>query len=179
MNPDRNECWTRWIRACASQRSKLRARGFADAGIRACYFLQFGYPGEQWEDIQKTIELVRNTRPDDIGVSFSYPLPGTAFFDRVQEQIGSKRNWTDSDDLCLMFKAAYKDEFYLSLRNALHAEVDSWHNNGPARWTGFPFGVEYSRSNKPAENLRRPASRILNRPAADQLVHLQTAQPAR
>jgi hypothetical protein len=54
------------------------------------------------------------------------------FFDRVQEQIGSKRNWTDSDDLCLMFKAAYKDEFYLSLRNALHAEVDSWHSNGSA-----------------------------------------------
>jgi anaerobic magnesium-protoporphyrin IX monomethyl ester cyclase len=103
-------------------RARLR-----DAGIRACYFLQFGYPGEQGEDIQQTIELVRSTRPDDIGVSVSYPLPGTAFFNRVQEQIGSKSNWTDSDDLCLMFKATYKDEFYLAIRNALHAEVDSWH----------------------------------------------------
>ena len=34
-------------------------------GIRACYFLQFGYPGENWQDIQKTIALVRDTRPDD------------------------------------------------------------------------------------------------------------------
>ena len=109
-----------------------RAR-LGDAGIRACYFLQFGYPGEQWDDIQQTIELVRNTRPHDIGVSFSYPLPGTAFFDRVREQIGSKTNWTDSDDLCLMFTAAYKDEFYLALRNALHAEVDSWRDNGSAK----------------------------------------------
>src|SRR6202040_4484058 len=89
-------------------------RRLGDAGIRACYFLQFGYPGEQWEDIQKTIELVRTTRPDDIGVSFSYPLPGTAFFERVREQMGAKSNWTDSDDLCLMFTAAYKDEFYLA-----------------------------------------------------------------
>jgi anaerobic magnesium-protoporphyrin IX monomethyl ester cyclase len=97
-----------------------------DAGIHACYFLQFGYPGEQWDDIQKTIDLVRKTRPHDIGVSFSYPLPGTAFYDRVRDQIGSKKNWTDSDDLCLMFTAAYKDEFYLALRDALHAEVDSW-----------------------------------------------------
>jgi radical SAM superfamily enzyme YgiQ (UPF0313 family) len=109
-----------------------RAR-LGDAGIPACYFLQFGYPGEQWEDIQKTIELVRNTRPHDIGVSFSYPLPGTAFFDRVQEQIGSKANWTDSDDLCLMFTAAYKDDFYLALRNALHAEVDFWRDSGSAK----------------------------------------------
>ena len=46
-------------------------------GIRACFFLQFGYPGETWEDIEKTIALVRETRPDDIGVSVSYPLPGT------------------------------------------------------------------------------------------------------
>jgi anaerobic magnesium-protoporphyrin IX monomethyl ester cyclase len=97
-----------------------------DEGIRACYFLQFGYPGETWEDIQQTIALVRNTRPDDVGISFSYPLPGTVFYERVQEQIGVKRNWTDSDDLCVMFRAAYKDEFYLALRNALHAEVNSW-----------------------------------------------------
>jgi len=98
----------------------------ADKGISACYFLQFGYPGETWDDIQQTIALVRNTRPDDIGISFSYPLPGTVFYERVYEQIGIKRNWTDSDDLCLMFRAAYKDEFYMALRNALHAEVNSW-----------------------------------------------------
>jgi anaerobic magnesium-protoporphyrin IX monomethyl ester cyclase len=105
----------------------------ADEGIRACYFLQFGYPGETWEDIQQTIALVRNTHPDDIGISFSYPLPGTVFYERVQEQIGAKRNWTDSDDLCVMFRAAYKDEFYMALRNALHAEVNSWKNDDSSK----------------------------------------------
>ena len=54
------------------------------AGIRACYFLQFGYPGETWDDIQQTIALVRDTRPDDIGVSVSYPLPNTRFYEKVQ-----------------------------------------------------------------------------------------------
>jgi anaerobic magnesium-protoporphyrin IX monomethyl ester cyclase len=152
-----------------------------DAGIRACYFLQFGYPGEYWEDIQKTIELVRNTRPDDIGVSFSYPLPGTAFFDRVQEQIGAKSNWTDSDDLCLMFKAAYKDEFYLSLRNALHAEVDSWHNNGPSTgnkdWASLwekVFVLEQTSRNSEVTSFTH-----FEAPGRDQLVNLQAAQPAR
>jgi len=96
------------------------------AGIRACYFLQFGYPGESWAEIQQTIALVRSTRPDDIGVSVSYPLPGTAFYERVRAQIGTKRNWTDSDDLCAMFTAAYDDSFYIALRDALHAEVASW-----------------------------------------------------
>jgi hypothetical protein len=76
--------------------------------------------------LQQTIALVRETRPDDIGISFSYPLPGTVFYDRVQAQLGPKRNWTDSDDLCIMFKAAYNTDFYRAVREALHAEVDSW-----------------------------------------------------
>jgi anaerobic magnesium-protoporphyrin IX monomethyl ester cyclase len=155
-----------------------RAR-LGDVGIRACFFLQFGYPGEHWEEIQQTIELVRNTRPDDIGVSFSYPLPGTAFFERVREQIGSKKNWTDSDDLCLMFKAAYKDEFYVSLRNALHAEVDSWQNAGSAASNGDcvslwekVFALEQTSRNSEA-TIFTPSATEGSR---NQLVHLQVAQ---
>lgn len=104
-----------------SARSLLKA-----TGIRACYFLQFGYPGESWADLQETIAFVRETRPDDVGISFSYPLPGTAFYERVQEQLGEKRNWTDSDDLCIMFTAAYSTEFYRAVRDALHEEVNAW-----------------------------------------------------
>ncbi len=105
----------------AKARENLRQEG-----IRACYFLQFGYPGETWDDILKTVELVRDTRPDDIGVSVSYPLPGTKFYDRVREQLGEKTNWSDSEDLAMMFKGAYTGEFYRALHDALHAQVDSW-----------------------------------------------------
>jgi anaerobic magnesium-protoporphyrin IX monomethyl ester cyclase len=105
-----------------------RAR-LKQAGIRACYFLQFGYPGEGWAELQQTIALVRETRPDDVGISFSYPLPGTRFYDRVDAQLGRKRNWTDSDDLCIMFTAAYSTDFYRAVRDALHAEVDSWRDH--------------------------------------------------
>jgi radical SAM superfamily enzyme YgiQ (UPF0313 family) len=101
-------------------------RHLKEAGIRACYFLQFGYPGETWAELQETIAFVRETRPDDIGISFSYPLPGTAFYERVQTQLGPKRNWTDSDDLCIIFEAAYNTGFYRAVRDALHAEVDTW-----------------------------------------------------
>jgi anaerobic magnesium-protoporphyrin IX monomethyl ester cyclase len=158
---------------------KVARERLSDAGIRACYFLQFGYPGEHWEDIQKTIELVRTTRPDDIGVSFSYPLPGTAFFDRVQEQIGAKSNWTDSDDLCLMFTAAYKDEFYLALRNALHAEVDWWHGRagGGQDWVSLwdkVFALEETSRNSEATSFAPFESS-----GREQFVHLEAIQPAR
>src|SRR5438034_11787800 len=88
-------------------------------GIRACFFLQVGYPGEDWEDIRKTIQMVRETAPDDIGVSVSYPLPGTKFYHRVAAQLGEKRNWSDSDDLAMMFRGSYTNDFYQALHDAL------------------------------------------------------------
>jgi radical SAM superfamily enzyme YgiQ (UPF0313 family) len=117
----------------ANARKRLK-----NAGIRACFFLQFGYPGETWIDLQKTIALVRRLRPDDVGISFSYPLPGTAFYERVQTQLGPKRNWVDSDDLCIMFRAAYTTDFYRAVRDALHAEVDSWRNPQDPRNSEIP-----------------------------------------
>lgn len=107
----------------------VRARdNLRQHGIRACFFLQFGYPGETWTEIQETLRLVRQTRPDDIGVSVSYPLPGTKFYQQVQAQLGAKSNWVDSEDLSMMFKGAYSSEFYRAVHDALHAEVDSWYS---------------------------------------------------
>jgi anaerobic magnesium-protoporphyrin IX monomethyl ester cyclase len=92
-------------------------------GIRACFFLQFGYPGETWLEIEETIRMVRETAPDDIGVSISYPLPGTKFHEMVSNQLGSKSNWSHSGDLSMMFHGAYSSEFYRALSAALHLEV--------------------------------------------------------
>ena len=104
-------------------------------GIRACYFLQFGYPGETWAEIEKTIELVRETRPDDIGVSVSYPLPGTAFHQMVSSQLGPKENWADSDDLDMMFQGAFTTDFYRALADALHVEVREGRAAAEDAWT--------------------------------------------
>ena len=91
--------------------------------VRACFFLQFGYLGEDWSDIDQTIQMVRQTQPDDVGVSVSYPLPGTKFHQIVSAQLGVKQNWSDSADLSMMFRGAYPTEFYRALTEAVHLEV--------------------------------------------------------
>jgi len=95
------------------------------AGIRACYFLQFGYPGELIEDVAATVALVRETLPDDIGVSVSYPLPGTRFHDMVRWQLGDKDHWTESDDLAMMFEGRYRTPFYRRLHDWLHRDLEA------------------------------------------------------
>jgi len=68
--------------------------------------------------------MVGETVPDDIGVSVSYPLPGTKFHQRVAAQLEEKRNWSDSDDLAMMFRGSYTNHFYQALHDALHLEVE-------------------------------------------------------
>ncbi len=92
-------------------------------GIRAGMFLQFGYLGEEWVDIESTIRLVRDTKPDDIGVSVSYPMPNTGFHQIVKTQLGAKENWSDSGDLARMFQSQFPAELYRALADALHMEV--------------------------------------------------------
>ncbi|MBI3510217.1 MAG: B12-binding domain-containing radical SAM protein [Bacteroidetes bacterium] len=88
--------------------------------IHPALFLQFGYPGEMKEDIEKTIALVDELQPDDIGISVSYPLPGTKFYETVKTELVQKQNWSDSDDLELMFSNFYPKEFYRILHRYVH-----------------------------------------------------------
>ncbi len=89
-------------------------------GIKACFFLQFGYSGENMSDIKRTIDLVEELSPDDIGISVSYPLPGTKFYERVKNELVNKQNWTDSDDLDMMFNSTYSSDFYRLLQRYVH-----------------------------------------------------------
>jgi anaerobic magnesium-protoporphyrin IX monomethyl ester cyclase len=99
-------------------RARLRA-----VGIRVGFFIQLGYLGEELMDVLATRRLIDNARPDDVGVSVSYPLPGTKFHELVKEQLRGKTHWRESDDLEMMFQGTYNSEFYRAVRNLLHDQV--------------------------------------------------------
>jgi radical SAM superfamily enzyme YgiQ (UPF0313 family) len=95
------------------------------AGLRVGFFLQFGYPGETRADIERTLQMVRDCQPDDIGMSVSYALPGTKFYERVKLELGDKQNWVDSSDLAMMYQGPFTTEFYRHLHLVLHKEFRS------------------------------------------------------
>jgi anaerobic magnesium-protoporphyrin IX monomethyl ester cyclase len=99
-------------------RARLKA-----VGIRVGFFIQLGYLGEELVDLLATRRLLDNARPDDVGVSVSYPLPGTKFHDLVKKQLRAKTNWQESDDLDMMFQGTYTSDFYRAIRDLLHDQV--------------------------------------------------------
>jgi len=89
-------------------------------GIHPSFFIQFGYLGETKEDIKKTIRMINELLPYEIGISVSYPLPGTLFYEKVKNDLKEKANWTDSDELALMFRNTYQPAFYKQLHRYVH-----------------------------------------------------------
>jgi len=90
-------------------------------GIRVAFFLQFGYLGETKEDIDSTIDMVLNLMPNEIGISVSYPLPGTKFYENVKQTLKEKKNWNDSDDLAMMFQSTFTPAYYKVLHRYVHS----------------------------------------------------------
>ncbi len=91
-------------------------------GIEIAFFIQFGYTGEGWNDIRMTRKMIKDCMPDDIGISVSYPLPGTKFYETVKGQMKNKTNWKDSDDLDMLFSGNFERSFYKILHRFVHAE---------------------------------------------------------
>lgn len=98
----------------------LATRMLKEQHIEVAFFIQFGYLGETKEDIALTLNMIDTLKPDIIGISVSYPLPGTAFFEKVKKDLGNKSNWTDSDDLAMMFKGTFNADFYRKLHVLTH-----------------------------------------------------------
>jgi anaerobic magnesium-protoporphyrin IX monomethyl ester cyclase len=106
-------------------------------GIRACWFIQLGYLGESRADLDLTRALILEEKPDEIGVSVAYPLPGTPFYQTVRSQLNGKANWEETDSLEMLFHGTYTTEFYRMVRDLLHAEVDSYRRGEEALHRGW------------------------------------------
>ena len=126
-------------------------------GVKVAFFLQFGYPGETRADIELTLKMMRDLMPDDIGISVSYPLPGTPFYERVQHEFGERANWLDSSDLAMLYQGPFATEFYRQLHTVVHKDYRS-----RKTWRDLRHLIRDPR-NLRAAHLRQTAAMIYHR----------------
>ncbi len=88
------------------------ARTTQELGIQAGFFILLGYPDETTADIRKTIDLLKETRPDVFGTSVAFPMKGTEFYSRVADRIIPNDNWSSRNQNKLLFKAKYSRLYY-------------------------------------------------------------------
>jgi anaerobic magnesium-protoporphyrin IX monomethyl ester cyclase len=97
-----------------------------DYGIKTGMFLMWGYEGEELDDIEATIEHVRASKPDVFLTTVSYPIKGTPYFKRVEEQgrIRATKPWAESSDRELEIVGRRSGEFYQIANQLLKHEVE-------------------------------------------------------
>lgn len=111
--------------------------------IRVGFFLQLGYPGEAYPDVLATLRMLRELGPDDLGVSVSYPLPGTPFHERVKAELG-EAHWSRSMENRVLHASAYDQAFYDAAREVIRAEhalrswQPEWSRRGLRRTAALP-----------------------------------------
>lgn len=112
-------------------------------GLEFLSWIMLGYPGEEWEDILRTRDLLVRVKPDILSISIAFPIKGTAFYEEVRDRISRKRPfWRRTGENRLVWRGRYPNVFYvlarrwLALQVALaRGEVPPWRR--PLAWAGI------------------------------------------
>jgi len=105
------------------------------AGISIGMFLMIGYPNEKREDVVASARMFQEVQPDEYGVAISFPIKGTAFYERVKEDLGGKLEWKKTNDPNLRFRGRYPHRFYWLATRYIHhslAAAKLWKGRRPS-----------------------------------------------
>jgi len=92
-------------------------------GIQTGMFLMWGYEGEELEDIEATIEHVKRADPDLFLTTVSYPIKGTAYYERIASSLVQVKPWGISSDREIVVQGRRSAEFYENADKLLRSEV--------------------------------------------------------
>jgi radical SAM superfamily enzyme YgiQ (UPF0313 family) len=102
-------------------------------GIKVGMFLMWGYEGEELEDIAATVEHVKLANPDVFFTTVSYPIKGTAYFDRVNDKVELPLAWADASDRDYVIAGRRSRQYYRLADLWLRNEVDAYRATDPER----------------------------------------------
>jgi radical SAM superfamily enzyme YgiQ (UPF0313 family) len=92
-------------------------------GIQTGMFLMWGYEGEQIEDIEATVEHVKQCRPDVFFTTVSYPIKGTPYYQQVESRLVHIRGWSEGTDRDFQIRGRRSRSFYGNADELLRSET--------------------------------------------------------
>jgi anaerobic magnesium-protoporphyrin IX monomethyl ester cyclase len=90
-------------------------------GIEVGMFLMWGYDGEQFEDIEATVEQLKRWNPDLFLTTIAYPIRNTPYFARVADRAVLTRDWSVASDRDYVIRGRHSRAYY--------GHADQWLRN--------------------------------------------------
>lgn len=93
-------------------------------GIQTGMFLMWGYEGEEFADIEATIQHVKKTNPDVFFTTIAYPIKGTPYFSEVADRVENPSEWQTSSDREFKIRGRHSRRYYNLADRLLRTEVE-------------------------------------------------------
>lgn len=81
-------------------------------GMETGTFIMLGYPGENEEDINKTVKYLKAANPTHFTITIAYPIKGTSLYNDIEDKITVQPDWNSSTDRDIDFSRTYKRSYY-------------------------------------------------------------------
>ena len=94
-------------------------------GIEVGMFLMWGYDGEEYSDIEATVEHVKETNPDIFFTTVAYPIKNTGYFEKVKSNLVMPANWNMGSDRDHKVKGRHSKRYYQFADQWLFNAVDA------------------------------------------------------
>ncbi len=119
-------CFRIWVgaesgsqRILDSMKRKTNAEGVIEVthrlqrhGIEAGMFIMLGYDGEEMEDLQASVDLLKRSNPDVFLTTVAYPIKGTPYFKDVEDRIIALKSWDEGSDRDFTVAGRHSRRFY-------------------------------------------------------------------
>jgi anaerobic magnesium-protoporphyrin IX monomethyl ester cyclase len=94
-------------------------------GIEVGMFLMWGYEGEEFADIEATVEHVKEANPDIFFTTVSYPIKNTGYYEKVKKKLIFSTDWNNSSDRELRVAGRHSRQYYKHADTWLLNAVDA------------------------------------------------------
>jgi len=103
-------------------------------GIEVGMFLMWGYDGEEFEDIEATIDQLKKWNPDLFLTTVAYPIKNTPFFEKVADRAVLTKEWSVAGDRDFVIKGRHSRTYYGHADKWLRSEMAAFRleQNNPA-----------------------------------------------
>jgi len=81
-------------------------------GMETGTFVMVGYPGEDMDDINKTIQYLIEAKPTIYTITIAYPIKGTSLYNEIEGKITNELDWETTTDRDIEFERTYSKQFY-------------------------------------------------------------------
>jgi radical SAM superfamily enzyme YgiQ (UPF0313 family) len=80
------------------ERVKAMTRLLKKYGIESGMFIMLGYEGEEFDDLELTVQTLKDANPDTFLTTVAYPIAGTKYYEKVSDRVIPLKAWEEGSD---------------------------------------------------------------------------------